>query len=137
VGYIPVIFMLAHKEKVEKIKMASPLNLGAALKFGVFYLLIILISKFGMLYLGERGLYLSSVISGMVDADTIAIFVSRSAEGSILPQVAGMAILIAAAVNTLMKGSIALIFGSKAYGKNTALILCFVVLAGASIAYFY
>ncbi|MBN1503267.1 DUF4010 domain-containing protein [Candidatus Woesearchaeota archaeon] len=130
VGYVPLTFMwkkLSHSSA--EMKIENPLNLNAALKFGVFYAVILFISKAGQLFMGSKGIYLASIISGIADIDAITIFVARQGQ-NILTEVAVMAIVIGATVNTVAKIFIGYLFGSKKFAKNLSLILGVTILLG-------
>jgi len=86
----------------------NPFELGPAITFGLLYAVILLAAHTAQLFFGNAGVYISSVVSGLVDVDAITISVSKlSGEGSGLDLVvASRAVVFAAASNTLVKGGI-------------------------------
>lgn len=118
-GIAGALFLILKKEKGAKeaegrvsgnaYKLKNPFRLLPALKFGFFFALILLIAKFGQIYLGDKGLYLVSLVSGLVDVDAITVSVSR------LPvtDASAFALMLAMISNTFFKGLIFLIFGSR------------------------
>ena len=93
---------LAAEEKPFDLK--SPFSLGAALKFGVIFLLLQVAGTVGQLLFGRFGFYAVSVLGGVVSsASAVAAAAMLAASGKLTPQVAGvgatLASLASAAVN--------------------------------------
>lgn len=97
----------------------NPFELGPALSFGLLYAVILLAANAAQLYLGNTGVYLSSIASGVADVDAITLSMAElSREGQNLDlRTAARAIVLAAASNTLVKGGIVLSTGSAALRK--------------------
>jgi uncharacterized membrane protein (DUF4010 family) len=95
-----------HKEKEasEEIEIKNPFKLSTALQFGALLGFIMLLSESAQSWFGNEGVYLLSLISGLVDVDAIALSLSRLALNTLDDSVAVMGILIASAVNTVIKG---------------------------------
>ncbi|PIY60375.1 hypothetical protein COY95_02085, partial [Candidatus Woesearchaeota archaeon CG_4_10_14_0_8_um_filter_47_5] len=108
----------------------SPFTLGPAVKFGLFFAFVLFFSKFTQMHFGSKGLYATSLISGLADVDAITISVSKMAGSEISGQVAVTAITIAACTNTIVKGGIAWLFGSRKFARQVALIFALMLLAG-------
>lgn len=99
------------EQKVVDVK--SPFSLWPALKFGTFFAIILFVSKFAGVTMGNSGLYLTSFFSGLLDVDAITISMSNLAHSEISKESAVIAITIAAVTNTLVKGGVFLLFGSR------------------------
>lgn len=98
----------------QEIDLPNPLQLAMAIKFGVLLALILLLSKALTNWLGDRGVYILALASGLVDVDAITLSLAKMSQGEIAPRVAASGILIAAVTNTLVKGAIfAFIVGLK------------------------
>jgi uncharacterized membrane protein (DUF4010 family) len=94
--------------------LQHPLRLSTALKFGVIFAIVIVILEFALTSFGVTGVYFTSLIAGLTDVNIITLSVSRLAKNSQLSiQIAGIAIVIAAIMNTISKGMIAYFTGSK------------------------
>lgn len=107
-----------NKKNVDtKMPLGKPLNLMAALIFGVIYTAILLMVAYGSDTFGNKGIYISSGIGGLSDIDAITISVSKLARNSISILTAHNAILIAMICNTLVKIATALWNGSKELRK--------------------
>jgi uncharacterized membrane protein (DUF4010 family) len=82
----------------------NPLDLWFALKFGLLLTAIMVVSRAAESLLGNRGLFTFAAISGLADAAPITLSVSSMMEqGQTNLEAAAIAVLIAAAVNTLVK----------------------------------
>ena len=124
-GYLGAI-ILFHRKKLDHIhkpELKSPFALVPALKFALFFTLIILITKISTILFGEKGIIAIALLSGIADVDAITISLARlAAEGSISPQLAQIGIIIAAYANTLFKIGIAFYLGSKEYSRKVLYI---------------
>lgn len=119
------------KEKAKNLKLDSPFRFAPALKFGIFYLLIITIAELGNKYLGESGVYITSIISGLADVDAITITLSNLASrGELAAEIATRGITIAVLVNTLVKLVIVHIFGTHKLFRQAALGFAFILTSG-------
>lgn len=116
------------------IKMKSPFSLLPALQFGIFFALILLVSRFAVEMLGEKGLYLSTVFSSLLDAD--AVFVSVAKMSDLAQFTAVTAIVIAAIVNTIVKGVIFIIFGNRKVAVKMFLVYLLMFLVGGISLFF-
>jgi uncharacterized membrane protein (DUF4010 family) len=82
----------------------NPLDLWFASKFGLLLALIMILSRAAKELLGNRGLFALSGISGLVDVDAITLSAaSMFNQGQMKLSTAAIAILLPAAVNTLVK----------------------------------
>jgi len=98
----------------EQDNLKNPFELGPALTFGLLYAVILLVANAARLYLGNTGVYLSSIASGLADVDAITLSMAElsRAGGNIDLQTAARAIVLAVVSNTLVKGGIVLSLGS-------------------------
>ncbi len=123
----------AIKEEVMALK--SPFNLFFALKFGMFFMLILFLSRFGLAVFGDKGLYVTSVFSGFFDIDAITLSMARSvSEGRLPTETAATAITIATMTNTIVKGGIILLLGAKMVSLRILFAFaCVLAVGGASL----
>lgn len=100
----------------EQDRFKNPFELGPALTFGLIYAVILLAANAARLYLGDTGIYLSSIASGLADVDAITLSLAElSRDTSDLDhQTAARGIVLAAVSNTLVKGGIVLTMGAAA-----------------------
>jgi len=131
-GYLYFAQRTAEKGDV---KFSNPFDLMSAIKFGLLYALVLLISRAAQMYLGDTGLYLSSVISGLADVDAITLSMSElSRTGMLGMDKASLAIVLATMSNTLVKGSIAIIAGSATLRKSLIPVIAMILVVGLGSA---
>lgn len=98
----------------QKIKLENPFQLGLAIRFGLLLALILLLSEAAKEWFGDEGIYVLSVVSGLMDVDAITVSLSRMALNDLRTEAASLGIVLASATNTLVKGFIfAAIVGVK------------------------
>ncbi|MFO8037004.1 MAG: MgtC/SapB family protein [Anaerolineales bacterium] len=99
----------------EQMDVSNPFELAQAIKFGLVYAIVLVISKAAEVYLGEEGLYFSSFVAGLADVDAITLSVAGLSQGpgGISIATAKRAIILAAVANTVVKGGMVLSLGSK------------------------
>lgn len=89
-----------------ELNIKNPFKLGMALKFGALLAIILVLAEGMKAWFGDQGIYLLSLISGLMDVDAIALSLSRMALEDLTQNVATLGIVIAAATNTIVKGFI-------------------------------
>jgi uncharacterized membrane protein (DUF4010 family) len=99
----------------EEMQITNPFELGPAVKFGLIYALVLVITKAAEIYVGERGIYFTSFLAGLADVDAITLSISdlTRAEGSISLLTGKMGIIIAAISNTISKGALVFFLSSR------------------------
>lgn len=116
----------------KELQLSSPFQLAPALKFGIFYVVILILSDLANRFFGDSGIYAAATVSGLADVDAITISLSNLAKsGEILPNVAVRGITIAVLVNTAVKLSIVYLFGSKKFFRQAA--VAFGVVLGSGL----
>jgi len=94
--------------------LRNPYSLRPALKFGLFFLAVLLVVRLASLWLGERGVLVASAISGTFSASAVTLSVSKLVEQvSLTPLVAASAIILAIATNALAKWLLAMVHGTS------------------------
>ena len=98
----------------EAVDLSNPLNLSTAIKFGLLFAMVLIVTKGSDRFFGTAGVYAASVITGVADVDAITLSASElAATGGIEPQVAAVAIILAVLTNTITKAALAVILGSR------------------------
>lgn len=111
---------------------SNPFELDAAIKFGLLFGLILVISKAAQVYLGDAGLYLAAAVAGLTDVDAITLAMVNLAQGDAAHlQVAARAIVIAVMANTLTKSGMAIGLGSVELRRITLPIAALLLATGA------
>ncbi|WP_462326034.1 MgtC/SapB family protein [Desulfoplanes sp.] len=88
----------------QRLELKNPLQLGMALQFGLLLAVVLVLAEAMKHWFGNQGVYILSVISGLMDVDAITLSLSRSARSSLGGEVAVTGIVLACATNTLFKG---------------------------------
>lgn len=125
--------------QTKQVTFVNPFELGPAIKFGLLFSVILLISKAAKIYFGDAGLYLASLLSGLADVDAITLSVARLTQG-VAPlslATAMRAVLIAATANTVVKGGVVLISGSAQLRRAILPGFALITLAAVGFVIFY
>jgi uncharacterized membrane protein (DUF4010 family) len=105
------VFQRSKRTEIDTIhpesKITNPLKLSTAIKFGLLFAFVLVVVEYAQTVFGTSGVYLTSFITGLTDVDAITLSVSRLAKNTQLStDVAGVAVIIAALMNTIAKGAI-------------------------------
>jgi len=112
--YVAFLYLRRHSSGQGNLKLTNPLDLRSAIRFGLLFVVILLVSRTAQLYFGETGILISSLIAGLADVDAITLSVSElSRNGGLDLKIASQAILFAAAANTIAKGGMVLLGGDR------------------------
>lgn len=114
----------------------NPLELSAAFMFGIILLVIMLLSHALQAWFGELGVMVLSVVSGITDVDAITLTLSRATINQLPESTAVTGITIAAAVNSLVKGTMAATIGNRALGIRVMFPMLMAVTSGLMMAYY-
>jgi uncharacterized membrane protein (DUF4010 family) len=112
------VYLYFAQRSVEEgdVPLSNPFELGPAVKFGLLYAGILLVSRAAQFYFGDAGIFVSSIVSGLADVDAITLSMAELSrgEGTLTISTASQAIVLATMSNTVVKGGIVLFMGSKA-----------------------
>jgi uncharacterized membrane protein (DUF4010 family) len=113
-AYSLYLFFTQRGQAEEDVTLSNPFDLGMALKFGVAFTVIFLAARAAQIYFGDAGIYVSSILSGLVGVDAIVLSLAELSRGSggVDPATASRGIILAAAANTFAKGAIVLAAGT-------------------------
>ena len=111
--YCVILHLTQKAVDKQGLEFSNPFDLVSAIKFGLLYAAVLLVARAAQLYFGDPGIYLSSLISGLVDVDAITLSLAQlSRSGDVGMHVAANAIVIATIANTFLKGIMVLIGGA-------------------------
>lgn len=130
-----LIHMLAdgHEGAEEELGgLANPLELTSAFAFGAVLAVVLLAIHYLEGWLGTGGVFAAAAMSGITDVDALTISVSRLVGGDVSAPAGAVAIFIAAAVNTAVKGGISLVAGGRGVGGRVIAVYVAVLPAGAA-----
>lgn len=118
--------------------LKNPLELSAALRFGLLLVLIMLFARAIQHVAGDTGIYALAAISGLADVDALSLSLAKmAADAQVAPTVATEAIVLAILVNTMVKTVLAYVVGGRALGVRVASVLLPTVAVGAMLVLFW
>ena len=122
----------ADEQTGTQIAVGNPFRLTPALKFGMLFAVIRLASRYGMAEFGASGVYLTSLVAGSVDADSVVFSISGMLkEGRILQSPATIGVVLSIVANFVLKGAIA--WGTVGGSFARRLTLGFVIMTAAAV----
>jgi uncharacterized membrane protein (DUF4010 family) len=100
----------------------------------VFFVGILFIVKIAKIHLGDAGLYLASLVSGLADVDAITLSIAQQTKSVQLAHETGaIAVTIAVTANSVVKSGIAVYSGGWRFGVLVGAILMTATLAGLGV----
>jgi uncharacterized membrane protein (DUF4010 family) len=135
-GYCVYLYRLHEPKTQEKPDpIENPFRLRPAITFGLLYAVILVAANAAKTSLGDAGVYLSSFATGLADVDAITLSMARlSGGGTIGHALVACAIILAAVAQTLVKGGIVLVFGSRTLRLHVVLGTLFIVIVALTTA---
>jgi len=114
-----------------KLELGNPMKLLPALKFGGLLALVMLFANAMHAWLGHEGLYAAAAVSGISDVDAITLSLAQMAQGTIAEYTAARGIVIAALVNTAVKGALAAGIAGREMARRVLPVFGLTLAAGA------
>lgn len=118
IGISLVLWRNSNKSDDGQIKIKNPFKLSIAIKFGLIFGAILFISKAAQVYMGNSGIYLTSLLAGLADVDAIALSITSLTRSGLSINMAASSILIAFLANSFVKTFISLTMGSSELRKS-------------------
>lgn len=110
--------------------LKNPFELAPALRFAALLVVIAFMVEAARIWLGDVGVYLVSLLSGLTDVDAITLSLSRNAMHEMSRLVAVQGIFLAALSNSLVKGLLIALIGGRELALRTLPIMALGLLAG-------
>jgi len=99
--------------------LGNPFEIGPALKLGLLIAVIFLLTAALPRWLGDGGVFLLAALSGLADVAAVTLSYASEAEGGTMaPGLALWGIVVAVAVNNLVKAAISWRIGGRALGLS-------------------
>ena len=139
-AFAPVFFYWksqSSRETDTASELRNPLELSAALGFGLLLAMIILLGNALKNQFGEVGVLALAAASGVADVDAITLSLARMSADDLALRTAAVGIVIAAAVNSLVKGGMAFLVGGREIGLRVGLPLLLSSIAGLLTAWLW
>jgi uncharacterized membrane protein (DUF4010 family) len=117
--------------------LKNPLAFGTALGFGLFLALVLLLAKALQNWFGDTGVLALGAVSGVADVDAITLSLARLSNENLALPMAVSGVVIAAAVNSLVKGGMAAVIGGRVIALRVGLPLLASAAAGLLSAWLW
>jgi uncharacterized membrane protein (DUF4010 family) len=118
-----------------ELKLQNPLQLRAALGFGVLLIALFVATEGLQRALGEAGTYAIAAVAALLDVDAVTLALAEdAARGTLEPATAQRAIALAVLVNTGVKAVLAAALGGAQLLRSASAVLGAALLAGAGVA---
>jgi uncharacterized membrane protein (DUF4010 family) len=111
----------------------NPFELRPALQMGALITAVMLLSKALYALIGDAGLWTVAAISGLADVDAITISAAQLGAEDAAMRAAAVAILVAVAANTIVKGVMVAAIERGRAAVTVALAYLLTLLAGAAV----
>lgn len=108
----------------------NPLELGAAILFGVVFIAMLIATQLAVKYLGTAGVFGLAAIMGVADVDPFIMGMTQAAGGGTPLPVAATAVVITVASNNVVKGVYAYGFADRRTGIEGLVALVALALCG-------
>lgn len=136
--YVPAVFIWRGIEQTVSLEKPvldrNPLDLSAALYFAVLITVILLLGEWLSSTVGDAGIYLLAAASGVADVDAITLSLTRLSVTGIGLDTAVLGIVIASAVNNLVKAGLTVWLGSARLWRLVILPMVASLLLGLLVA---
>ncbi|KAA0699905.1 DUF4010 domain-containing protein [Neorhizobium sp. P12A] len=129
-------FWLARRSASEKgaadVHLDNPFELMTVLRFGAFLGIIMCLSRVMIERVGTSTIYGVALLSGVADVDAITLSTAQMVGSVLTKEIAATAILLAAAVNLIVKMVLAIVFGDRGYSIPFSIATIIGIVAGAA-----
>lgn len=137
--YIPALFIWRKSNRHGHVSQPSlnqnPLDLSSALVFGALLTAILLLGEFLGNWLGDAGIYALAATSGIADVDAITLSLARMSSNDLAMATAVIGIVLAAAINNLVKSALAGVVGNRQTGLLVGIPMVLSLAAGLLVAW--
>ncbi len=116
----------------EEAKLDNPFSLSGAVKFGLVFATILMVTRLAIEYLGNAWLPVVAIVSGLTDADAIAFSLSDAQRAGLISlDWASFNLVLGALSNTFMKLFLVLGLGHRTLFKH--LLVSFLIMGAVGI----
>ncbi len=116
-------------------KLRNPLALGSALVFGALLAVIMMAAEGLKAVFGDAGILALSAVSGITDVDAITLTLADMSGADLAAGMAALGIVVAGAVNSVVKGAMTLAIGGPRLGLHAAGPLALAAATGLVVAW--
>jgi uncharacterized membrane protein (DUF4010 family) len=121
-----------------EIAFSNPFEVGPALRFGLLYAAVLLVSRTAQLEFGNRGVLVSALVGGVADVDAITLSLSELSRGGqgLGLESAASGVIVAAMANTALKGAIVLATASSSLRRRIWPAILAILACGLGLTFF-
>lgn len=127
--------MRARDDDSEGITVSNPFELQTALEFAVLFAAILLITRAAGEFFGTGGIYVASLLGGLIRPDAIALSLTGATFEAIDLTVAVRALILAIGINSLFKAAVGATLGSRAFRRGIMLTLVAAAVLGVAVSW--
>ncbi|MBS3966509.1 MAG: MgtC/SapB family protein [Truepera sp.] len=127
-----LVYRLSRRQPVASVQFNNPFELKTALTFALLFAIILVAARAAQEFFGASGLYLASLLAGLTQLDAITLTLGQEVGKGLEVTVAVRAMAVAIAGNSLFKASLAVMLGSRPFGR--AILLTLLLAAAACVA---
>jgi uncharacterized membrane protein (DUF4010 family) len=135
VGCILSFLIWKNKKREQKVNLSSPLALKSAFGFGIFFVVVLFLSRFVENYVGDAGILLLAFVTGLVEVDAININLATLAIATISPTIAVYGIILASLSNTISKWFLTRYFGTHELSRDVGKVFLFLLSLGLAFLF--
>jgi len=139
--FIPAVFIwrgIGQTMSLDKpVLDRNPLDLSTALYFAVLITVILLLGEWLRTAVGDAGIYALAAVSGIADVDAITLSLTRLSVNGITLETAVLGIVIASAVNNMVKAGLTVWLGDTQLWRLVLLPMLVSLMAGLLVAIFW
>ena len=88
-------YQRSQREVVDVAELHNPFELKTALQFAALFALILLVARAAQELLGERGVYIASILAGVTNLNAITLALGKQVESGLEPSVATKGLALA------------------------------------------
>lgn len=107
----------------DEVALKNPFEIAPALQFAAILAAVLLLAEAARQWFGDTGVLVLAAVSGLTDVDAITLSMARMAGDGLAADAAVGAILLAAAVNTMVKVILAALLGHIGMALRLAAVL--------------
>jgi uncharacterized membrane protein (DUF4010 family) len=135
-GFLLAAFILRLSRAKEghpaPVEFGNPLRLAPALKFGVAFAAVLLLTRFAETHLGPAGVLWTSALGGSFSADAVVVSLSELLiDGRLGPGAAQIGIFLSLVANAGVKTGLAVYLGTLRFGWRMAFAFALMLGSGA------
>lgn len=136
-GYSGYLYVQQRRVATQgEVEFSNPFDLMTAIRFGLFYALVLLVSRAAQMLFGTTGIFTSSILSGVVDVNAITLSMAElSRTGGLSQIVASQAIVLAVMSNTLVKGLMVVALGNVILRRAILPGMLLTLMVGLGVAF--